>query len=121
MRDKAGRQPVALPNTIVISWMLKPRKWVRLEEGPRRESRYHSQTNLYPCPIGPNCPTVEPTSRRSRFKYQTPPEFDALDVELDRSSVVEIPLMNFDTDTDEAVNSLLAEYLDLSGRPSHGH
>ena len=51
--------------------------------------------------------------------YQQPSAFDALDLELDWSSVVETPLMNFDTDTNAAVDSLLAECPDLTGGPAY--
>ena len=48
-------------------------------------------------------------------KYRTP--FDELDLELGRSSLVETPLSHYETD--EAVDGLLKQCLDLTGGPSH--
>ena len=48
-------------------------------------------------------------------KYRTP--FDELDLELGRSSLVETPLSHFETK--EAIDGLLKQCPDLTGRPSH--
>ena len=118
----AGELPGAPPNTPATDTEAS----VAWSTGP--ELTDPTGTYLKPLP-GINVPSSNqfiPTSGWTKLpnprdtpatstKYRTP--FDELDLELGRSSLIEIPLSRFETE--EAVDSLLKQCPDLTGRPSH--